>query len=106
MALVAAIVVVAAVSVVVAVRRHGHTQLEVCADVGLEGPTAATPDAALAAYVESQGGSSADWKRTDDLAGDRESYIYEPVNPGARPHLKSISVGRAGTTWHADGACV
>jgi hypothetical protein len=83
-----------------------------CADVGLVGPAASSPERALAAFVESRGGDAADWKRTDHRTNTHggvapsESYDFAVQRTGARPNLKLITVQGSGRMWSAQGACV
>lgn len=108
-ALVAAVVVVVVVGAVslTLVIRHHRDRVYGCAGVGLQGPTAASPDAALAAYVASAGGRGSDWSgEKSGSQGRSESYVFTPTRDGVKPTLKSISVSGRDGAWHADGACV
>ncbi len=81
-----------------------------CAGVGFaDAPTASTPEGALAAFLDTQGGDAVDWERSDhrtDRRNDIETYDFKSKRPVSRPNLALIIVRGRDQTWNAFGGCV
>jgi hypothetical protein len=105
-----------AVAVFVGTSSDGHTARKaiVCAGVGLNGPSAPTPEAALAAYLQQGGRSASGWRRVghsvaknghESTALTVESYSFMPQHAQGRMNFTRIIVSDRYGTWSADGAC-
>jgi hypothetical protein len=102
------------VVVVVFSDRHTAPTVFVCADVGLHGPSASTPEDALAAYVDANAGDGADWRRVGRSTTNPghtsgippvESYSFMPRHRVSHPGFSRIIVSNRFGTWAASGAC-
>lgn len=105
----------ATVLIVTLTRNHAARKVVMCADVGLRGPSAPTPEGALAAYVAANAGDGPDWRRVghstirpDHASGIApfESYSFMPRHRVAHPSFSRITVSNRFGTWAASGACV
>jgi hypothetical protein len=86
--------------------RTPHADERFCAGVGLMGPTAASPDQALAAWLAPQGADSSAWERAAaDEDGTSTSVGFRPIEP-ADHRFETVTAGLVGGTWSIRGGCV
>src|SRR5262249_51211720 len=108
---IAVIVLVAGGAVVVAVNR-GSSKSYFCEGLGLRGPSASTPEAALDAVLRPRHGTIDEWKRDDQrsVKPPRDGAPYEvvdfvPRDMPVRPPYSRIVVSNLEASWRATGAC-
>jgi hypothetical protein len=88
--------------------RGPQASTKFCAGVGLMGPVASSPDAALAAWLQTDptSGTPSDWARDDDGPSSASDVDYRLVVDRTGYHFVSVHASAVAGGWSIQGACV